>query len=174
MATHRRLARESQRCRGAFKAPFHRQLLEGNARDEWISALLWVGGLDRRHSALASTCVSLSVWVFVYLHVSATLSKAPRFYHMMAQDCHHAAVQHRHHCVGEPPHEPEALPLFSMWCSAAVPQSLPHLMCFESSSMVSQTAAWSLHWWLLSLSKCVVIAMYSHHYIVLAIGLTVS
>lgn len=72
MATHRRLARESQRCLGAFKDPFHRRLLGGNARDEWISAPLRVGGLDRRHSV----CLFFffSVWVFVCLHVSDTLS----------------------------------------------------------------------------------------------------
>lgn len=78
MATHQRPAYESQRCRGAFKDPFHRQLLRGNAHDEWISALLWVGSLDRRHSALGlCVCVRvcLSVWEFVYLHVPATLSK---------------------------------------------------------------------------------------------------
>lgn len=72
MATHRRQARESQRCLGAFKDPFHRRQLGGNARDEWISALLRVGGLDRRHS------VCRSLWVFVCLRASATLSKTDK------------------------------------------------------------------------------------------------
>lgn len=144
MATHRRLARESQRCLGAFKDPFHRRLLGGNARDEWISALLRVGGLDRRHSALTQ-CVC--VFLCGCLCVSATRSKMIRVWNQMM-------VQHFD--------QPRMLLLstvivvsvdlltvwsntmshkhspFYMWCSVAFQQRLPHLMCFESTSVAGK------------------------------------
>lgn len=134
MATHRRLVRESQRCLGAFKDPFHRRLLGGNARDEWISALS--GWLRQK-----AQCVSFRVGVCVFACVCHPLRKIKVWNQMMPQHCHHqtltlffstvivASVDHlAAYTMGT------RLFLYVMQ-RCLFRKSLPHLMCFESSSM---------------------------------------
>lgn len=112
--------------RGAFKDPFHRRLLGGKARDEWISALLWVGGLDRRHSVCVRVCVLLCGCSCVCMHLPPSQKDKglkPDDGTVLSSATH-AAFQHCH-----------INGLFFPQSGDAVRQSLPHCMCFEFPSV---------------------------------------
>ena len=144
------------------------------------------GWLRRKAQCAHSACVSLSVRVFVYLRVSATLSKITFQIQMMAQNYDQpctllfggvivASVDHLAAYIMS--HKRSAFSY--MWCCAASSQKLTssYVLWIHKCGrkMLSQTTAWTLHRWSLVLiahSKCTVIAMYSHHSAVLAVGLT--
>lgn len=106
----------------------------------------------------------VSVWVFVCLRVSATLSKKIKVWNqMMAQHCHHPGstlfstviVVSVDHLTAST----VSTPLF--WCSAAFWQSLPHFMCFESP----RVASCSLHPSLMIISINRTLQMYCNCYV---------
>lgn len=144
-ATQRRLVREPERCRGAFKDPFHGQPLEGSAYDEWFSALLQVGGLDRRHVAL-SLRVCHSVWVFVHLCLPPSQKKGGLKLDdgTVLSSVMHAASEHRHHCAGEPLGCLKSLAIStSLFHVMQRCLSSKHLTCFKSPSALSQNEDWT-------------------------------
>lgn len=147
--------------RGAFKDPFHRRLLGGKARDEWISALLWVGGLDRRHSVCVRVCVLLCGCSCVCMHLPPSQKDKglkPDDGTVLSSATH-AAFQHCH-----------INGLF--FFHAVTPFDKAYLIACVLNSQVWKTAALSLQRWLLTHFERTVTALSSHYYAVCEIGFT--